>query len=41
MTAATARRIARVTLQVVYALVAVAVMLLLGYLLLHSPYHIR
>ncbi len=36
MTAATARRIARLTLQLVYALVALAVMMFLGYLLLHA-----
>lgn len=36
MTAATARHIARLTLQLVYALVALALMLILGYLLLHT-----
>ncbi|WP_281181786.1 hypothetical protein [Nocardia vaccinii] len=39
MTAATARRIARIALQLVYTLVALAVMLLLGYLLLHTAQH--
>jgi hypothetical protein len=38
MTVATARRIARITLQLVYALVALAIMLLLGYLLLQAPH---
>lgn len=36
MTAPTARRIARITLQLVYALIALAVMLVLGYLLLYT-----
>ncbi|MQY23352.1 hypothetical protein NRB20_64800 [Nocardia sp. RB20] len=36
MTAATAHRIARITLQLVHALIATAITLLLVYLLLHT-----
>ncbi|WP_281182535.1 hypothetical protein [Nocardia miyunensis] len=39
MTAANARRIARITVQLVYALIALAMMLLFSYLLLHTAYH--